>query len=76
MLSRQEPILDKFIFHEQHSDATYNYYVFMDRAGQVLVMRITLSNTEARYFLGRVEDYTDIISNIATLTYKKINEIK
>ncbi len=45
--------MQNFIFLKSDStDGTYDYYLFEDRKGAILIMRTNKATTDAKYFLG------------------------
>jgi hypothetical protein len=45
--------LQNFIFlKSDETDGTYNYYLYEDRKGAILIMRTNKTTSEAKYFLG------------------------
>lgn len=75
-LPRGTGVLQNYEFHDKLSDASYDYYVYIDRKGQMLIVRANTSGTEIRYAVGRVANYATIIANIAVQNYRKINELE
>ena len=61
--------LQNFIFlKSDETDGTYNYYLYEDRKGAVLIMRTNKATSDVKYFLG-TGDVDTIWTAKATQTY-------
>lgn len=66
-----------FIESDESTDATYNYYGFMDKKGLVLLMRMLKDGSKVKYFVSN-EEFDDVFADrkeVDTL-YVYPNELK
>jgi len=67
--------LQNFIFLKlDETDVTYNYYMYQDKKGSILIMRTDKTLTAVKYFIG-VGDVDTIWTARATKTYVYVNAL-
>lgn len=64
-----------FWVKEDTSDGTYDYILFVNKKGSILILRINKSGTEGKYWVG-TGDFATIDSAKGTYTYKLPSELK
>jgi hypothetical protein len=63
-----------FWVKEDTSDITYDYNLFMNKKGSILILRTNKSATEAKYWIG-TGDFATIYAAKGTYTYSLPNEL-
>lgn len=65
----------QYFFHDLvDTDPTYDYVLYVDVDGPVLIGRYTKAGTSARYTL-QVGTYSTILANVGTFTYNVVSSL-
>jgi hypothetical protein len=63
-----------FFVKEDTSDGTYDYVLYINRKGSILILRLNKSGTEGKYWVG-TGDFATIDAAKGTKTYSYPNEL-
>lgn len=59
----------------EESGETYNYYGYIHKSGQIVIMRANIDETEYKYANGGFGNFDIIWANRENLTYKYWNKL-
>lgn len=76
-MTYQSP-LDAFVFHNQVSNATYDFVIYVNKAGIMLCARYKKDGSQARYALKKDTSIATLLTQITGFsesTWKQINQL-